>query len=117
MQKNSGTETPCREQGRRAGKSSHAQDRDRRLQAKLPDGFTIGFSKAARKSPGAAALQADAGSGGVVFPLTQQHIADGLGLSLVRRICVSQSWSVELTAMEPSGCRFQVVLASPPAGF
>lgn len=31
----------------------------------------------------AAALQADAGSGGVVFPLTQQHIADGLGLSLV----------------------------------
>jgi signal transduction histidine kinase len=41
----------------------------------------------------------------------------GLGLSLVRRICVSQGWSVELTAMEPSGCRFQVVLASPPAGF
>jgi CRP-like cAMP-binding protein len=31
----------------------------------------------------AAALQADAGTGGVVFPLTQQHIADGLGLSLV----------------------------------
>ncbi len=31
----------------------------------------------------AAALQADAGSGGVEFPLTQQHIADGLGLSLV----------------------------------
>ncbi len=31
----------------------------------------------------AAALQADAGAGGVVFPLTQQHIADGLGLSLV----------------------------------
>lgn len=31
----------------------------------------------------AAALQADAGSGGVPFPLTQQHIADGLGLSLV----------------------------------
>lgn len=31
----------------------------------------------------AGALQADAGSGGVVFPLTQQHIADALGLSLV----------------------------------
>jgi CRP-like cAMP-binding protein len=31
----------------------------------------------------AAALQADGGAGGVSFPLTQQHIADGLGLSLV----------------------------------
>jgi CRP-like cAMP-binding protein len=31
----------------------------------------------------AGALQADAGAGGVAFPLTQQHIADGLGLSLV----------------------------------
>lgn len=31
----------------------------------------------------AAALQADAGTTGVPFPLTQQHIADGLGLSLV----------------------------------
>jgi CRP-like cAMP-binding protein len=31
----------------------------------------------------AAALQADGGAGGVPFPLTQQHIADGLGLSLV----------------------------------
>ena len=31
----------------------------------------------------AAALQTDAGKGGVPFPLTQQHIADGLGLSLV----------------------------------
>ncbi len=31
----------------------------------------------------AAAMQADAGAGGVPFPLTQQHIADGLGLSLV----------------------------------
>ena len=31
----------------------------------------------------AAALQADGGSGGVPFPLTQQHVADGLGLSLV----------------------------------
>jgi CRP-like cAMP-binding protein len=28
-------------------------------------------------------LQADGGSTGVPFPLTQQHIADGLGLSLV----------------------------------
>jgi len=31
----------------------------------------------------AAALQADRGACGVPFPLTQQHIADGLGLSLV----------------------------------
>jgi CRP-like cAMP-binding protein len=31
----------------------------------------------------AAALQPDAGAGGVPFPLTQQHVADGLGLSLV----------------------------------
>jgi len=31
----------------------------------------------------AAAMQADAGASGVPFPLTQQHIADGLGLSLV----------------------------------
>ena len=30
-----------------------------------------------------AALQADGGASGVPFPLTQQHIADGLGLSLV----------------------------------
>lgn len=31
----------------------------------------------------AAALQVDGGAAGVPFPLTQQHIADGLGLSLV----------------------------------
>lgn len=31
----------------------------------------------------AAALQADYGAAGVPFPLTQQHVADGLGLSLV----------------------------------
>jgi CRP-like cAMP-binding protein len=31
----------------------------------------------------AAALQADSGAAGVPFPLTQQHVADGLGLSLV----------------------------------
>lgn len=31
----------------------------------------------------AAALQDDGGAGGVPFPLTQQHMADGLGLSLV----------------------------------
>lgn len=34
----------------------------------------------------------------------------GLGLSLVRRICASQGWRVELTAIQPSGCRFQVIL-------
>jgi signal transduction histidine kinase len=32
----------------------------------------------------------------------------GLGLSLVRRICLSQGWQVELSAMQPSGCRFEV---------
>ena len=31
----------------------------------------------------AAALQSDGGRGGVPFPLTQQHVADALGLSLV----------------------------------
>jgi CRP-like cAMP-binding protein len=31
----------------------------------------------------AAALQADGGATGVPFPLTQQHVADALGLSLV----------------------------------
>ena len=31
----------------------------------------------------AAALQGDGGASGVPFPLTQQHVADGLGLSLV----------------------------------
>jgi CRP-like cAMP-binding protein len=31
----------------------------------------------------AAALQTDSGAAGVPFPLTQQHLADGLGLSLV----------------------------------
>jgi CRP-like cAMP-binding protein len=31
----------------------------------------------------AAALQSDGGKGGVPFPLTQQHVADALGLSLV----------------------------------
>lgn len=34
----------------------------------------------------------------------------GLGLSLVRRICISQGWEVELSAMQPSGCRFEVNL-------
>ncbi|MBI3909210.1 MAG: HAMP domain-containing histidine kinase [Pseudomonas fluorescens] len=35
----------------------------------------------------------------------------GLGLSLVQRICENQGWSVSLTTMEPSGCRFQVELS------
>lgn len=34
----------------------------------------------------------------------------GLGLSLVQRICDSQGWRVELTTMEPNGCRFYVEL-------
>jgi signal transduction histidine kinase len=35
----------------------------------------------------------------------------GLGLSLVQRICASQGWEVSLSAAEPSGCRFKVVLS------
>ncbi|MEN0105396.1 MAG: HAMP domain-containing sensor histidine kinase, partial [Pseudomonas sp.] len=35
----------------------------------------------------------------------------GLGLSLVQRVCASQGWQVSLSAAEPSGCRFRVVLA------
>ncbi len=34
----------------------------------------------------------------------------GLGLSLVRRICLSQGWRVTLSAMQPNGCRFEVSL-------
>ncbi|SEN13352.1 Signal transduction histidine kinase [Pseudomonas sp. ok272] len=34
----------------------------------------------------------------------------GLGLSLVQRICESRGWSVELSTMEPNGCRFYVAL-------
>ncbi|MCY1286936.1 Adaptive-response sensory-kinase SasA [compost metagenome] len=36
----------------------------------------------------------------------------GLGLSLVQRICESQGWSVQLSAVEPTGCRFRVTLRS-----
>ncbi|WP_433736936.1 sensor histidine kinase [Pseudomonas putida] len=39
----------------------------------------------------------------------------GLGLSLVQRICENQGWSVSLTHMEPSGCRFQVELYTSKA--
>lgn len=35
----------------------------------------------------------------------------GLGLSLVQRICDDQGWTVTLSAMEPSGCRFYVDLS------
>lgn len=34
----------------------------------------------------------------------------GLGLSLVQRICENQGWTVNLSPMEPHGCRFSVVL-------
>lgn len=37
----------------------------------------------------------------------------GLGLSLVRRICESQGWSVSLSGVEPQGCRFEVSLGHP----
>lgn len=34
----------------------------------------------------------------------------GLGLSLVQRICDNQGWTVTLSAAQPTGCRFEVVL-------
>ncbi|AOE87274.1 sensor histidine kinase [Pseudomonas sp. TCU-HL1] len=34
----------------------------------------------------------------------------GLGLSLVQRICDHQGWTVTLSAVEPTGCRFEVDL-------
>ncbi|KFE54427.1 sensor histidine kinase [Pseudomonas syringae] len=34
----------------------------------------------------------------------------GLGLSLVQRICENQGWTVNLSPMEPHGCRFSVKL-------
>jgi signal transduction histidine kinase len=34
----------------------------------------------------------------------------GLGLSLVQRICENQGWRVDLSPMEPNGCRFRVTL-------
>jgi signal transduction histidine kinase len=36
----------------------------------------------------------------------------GLGLSLVQRICANQGWTVNLTSLEPAGCRFEVVLGA-----
>lgn len=41
---------------------------------------------------------------------TQRGDGLGLGLSLVQRICEVQGWSVELSAVEPNGCRFRVRL-------
>ncbi|MNF50225.1 Sensor protein QseC [compost metagenome] len=38
----------------------------------------------------------------------------GLGLSLVQRICDNQGWTVSLSAVEPTGCRFQVELRRHP---
>ncbi|MFZ6045180.1 sensor histidine kinase [Pseudomonas sp. CR3202] len=38
----------------------------------------------------------------------------GLGLSLVQRICDNQGWTVSLTAVEPTGCRFEVELKGQP---
>jgi signal transduction histidine kinase len=35
----------------------------------------------------------------------------GLGLSLVQRICENEGWTVNLSTMEPNGCRFRVELA------
>lgn len=34
----------------------------------------------------------------------------GVGLSLVRRICLLQGWKIDLTAVNPQGCRFAVEL-------
>lgn len=43
----------------------------------------------------------------------QQQRGDGLGLglSLVRRICLSQGWTVQLSGLQPNGCRFEVDLS------
>ncbi|NWL78387.1 two-component sensor histidine kinase [Pseudomonas taiwanensis] len=38
----------------------------------------------------------------------------GLGLSLVQRICDNQGWTVSLSAVEPTGCRFEVNLGGRP---
>ncbi|MCO6059961.1 HAMP domain-containing histidine kinase [Pseudomonas sp. MOB-449] len=38
----------------------------------------------------------------------------GLGLSLVQRICDNQGWTVTLSAVEPTGCRFEVDLNGQP---
>ncbi|MDT4882434.1 TMAO reductase sytem sensor TorS [compost metagenome] len=38
----------------------------------------------------------------------------GLGLSLVQRICDNQGWTVGLSAVEPTGCRFEVLLKGRP---
>lgn len=37
----------------------------------------------------------------------------GVGLSLVRRICQLQGWRIDLSAVEPQGCRFQIRLQQP----
>ncbi|MEO4047632.1 HAMP domain-containing sensor histidine kinase [Pseudomonas sp. CAU 1711] len=39
----------------------------------------------------------------------------GLGLSLVQRICDAQGWTVQLSAMQPNGCRFRVELGGADA--
>lgn len=39
----------------------------------------------------------------------------GLGLSLVRRICLHEGWRVRLEPVEPHGCRFVVDLVPPAA--
>ncbi|MNO82629.1 Sensor protein RstB [compost metagenome] len=36
----------------------------------------------------------------------------GLGLSLVKRICASEGWTVNLHQVEPHGCRFEVRLSA-----
>ncbi|WP_271409067.1 sensor histidine kinase [Pseudomonas sp. Q1-7] len=38
----------------------------------------------------------------------------GLGLSLVQRICDHQGWTVSLSAVQPTGCRFEVELKARP---
>jgi len=41
---------------------------------------------------------------------TDVEEGSGVGLSLVRRICLLQGWQIGLTSVEPQGCRFEISL-------
>lgn len=41
---------------------------------------------------------------------TDVEQGSGVGLSLVRRICLLQGWKIDLTAVQPQGCRFAITL-------
>ena len=52
--------------------------------------------------------QAEAGS--VVSPPAPQHAGEGIGLSIVKRLCELLDASLELTSSAESGTTFRVVL-------